>query len=684
MSKSTFFLILLFVVGLLLSACDSSGVSSTPGTATRTVAALQTAVTRPPTRTATPAGRETAVATRAATERPLATTEPSSTPLPVVPTLPLDELGEGALIAVSMNGRVGVLLDEVPLAMRGLVASWLREQPDDYWLALAERQITLTKYRLNFRNYEYPGRGQLPLPPVALWQIELGGEPVRETVQDHDLVLRAYSFSSTLLTDVASPGEAEPALAEIGGVWEEPFILPLDPDLLYQRTSNACLNEAGFPPNSYDSENARIFYDYNCTADSAGQLGCHRSRVPSFSCLEGVDGAIGRLETAMRFERLAWDDALADAVRVGDVTHLDAPDLDVVAEDLLVNRVIYRYFEPDACALGENAIGDYGWRRLLQFDATLHNIGGVALHIGPVIAEDPTTNVFDYNACHDHFHFSNYGDFIFNSDGAANGSKQAFCVESTDRFSNNEASPLTHPYSCRLQGIQAGWVDEYGAGLDVQWIDITDVAFAGATAVAELGFNANTDGFLCEGQPVLDEAGNRVYEPTDFVTADGRPISRPLCTFVESWQVNNSGSEMIDMAAVGSFVTEACVENSVGPLRNCGFAPQPAADDVPLLCQPGETVQLTAVAPAEMPAVLRVCETSAVLGTGVACVLEDAIANQVVGDEATAVAFTCPLIRDYMPDADDEDAPEVMGGYSLYVAPLVGDEGTAVDVTVEE
>ncbi|MCB9006044.1 MAG: hypothetical protein H6656_01410 [Ardenticatenaceae bacterium] len=34
-------------------------------------------------------------------------------------------------------------------------------------------------------------------------------------------------------------------------------------------------------------------------------------------------------------------------------------------------------------------------------------------------------------------------------------------------------------FSCNNQGIQAGWVDEYGAGLDCQWIDITDIEIEG-------------------------------------------------------------------------------------------------------------------------------------------------------------------------------------------------------------
>jgi len=352
----------------------------------------------------------------------------------VSPTEENIERPEGALVAVEMDGRVGVLLDEIPEDMRDGVAQSLISRPEADWLDLARRQVKLTERRLNFRNFNYPGKGQLPLPPEELWLIELvGDDPVRRTVQGHDLVTVDFSFASTLLSDSVSVSESEPALEEVGGIWQEPFDLPLDPDLLLQRTGNACLNEAGFPPNSFDSENAWVFFDFACEAGSAGPLGCHRNQLAEMSCVEALENSIGGFETSVVFERLEWDQSMADEVRVGEVTHVDAPDLKVVEQDLGNSRVAIRYFPAESCALLEQCVDDSGWRRLLQFDATVHNVGGKPLHIGPVVAADPAYNLFQYNACHDHFHFSDYGDFFF-SDAEQNvSSKQAFCVESTGR-----------------------------------------------------------------------------------------------------------------------------------------------------------------------------------------------------------------------------------------------------------
>lgn len=580
-----------------------------------------------------------------------------------------------------MSSTAGVLLDEFPATMRERVAAELRSRDDAFWEALARHQVYLTYNRLHFRPFFYDfQKGQLPLPPADVWQIRLDGRPYRETISGHDLLLQDYTFTSTLLTDQASPAAAETALQEIGGRWQEPFVLPADPLLLLQRTGNACLNEGGFPPNSYDSENVYLFYDYTCTAGSGGAAGCHRTTLPALSCREALDGRVGAITTTLNFERLPWDETLAAAVRRGQVLSQEAPDLQVMTGDLQNNHIIYRYFPADSCALVEQCVDGSGWRRLLMFDANTHNLGGTALEIGKVVAENPLNNMFQYNACHDHYHFANYGEFQLGL--ADQPSKQAFCVESTSRFSNNEASPLTHDFSCRNQGIQAGWGDEYKAGLDCQWIDITDLALDDGPMTWPLTFRFNQDGFLCEGQPMLNEDGELIWEPSGQRTAEGLPISRPRCEFVENWDTNNEGSVDVSIVPAGSFVTAPCTQGELGPLRNCGFTAQalpPLPTPLPadngetqpaFRCTPGQPVQLSCTLPANSPPqVLRICEVSAVLGVGTACTFETALATHTVTDDGRDPTFTCPLPR---------DAREPGGDYAFYTAPLFPEDAAAV------
>ena len=708
-------LLVSFVVLLImLAACQTNEpdepARETPAEVTAsevTKAVLDSAPT--PTETSEPEptelpADEATVASEAAApeEEPTAASEPSETATPSPTAEPTEasrsqapgETPEGALISVLMEGQVGMLLDEIPEEYRADVVQALLDRPEAFWDELARRQVRLTRRRLNFRNFVYDNKDQLPLPPQELWSVTLDpAGPQRLAVNDgpssHDLVAITYTFSSTLLTDADSVAETEPALAEIGGRWEEPFILPLDPDLLLQRTGNACLNEAGFPPNSYDSENAFVFFDYTCQADSAGILGCHRSQLPGQSCLEALNSRVGVLETEVQFERLAWDPDLAEAVRVGEVTHTDSPDLKVVGEDLATNRVIYRYFRTDSCALAEQCIGDSGWRRLLQFSATVHNVGAVDLNIGPVVAENPLNNLFQYNTCHNHFHFSDYGDFYFADSEENFSSKQAFCVESTDRLSNNEWSPLTHSFTCRFQGVQAGWVDEYHAGLDCQWIDITDIEVPDEGISVTLGFTSNPDEFLCEGTPVLDDQGNPVWEPSGQQTPDGRDIDRPACDFATDWDINNDDSEELFLLPSGGLMTEPCAGGEIGPLRNCGFSEQlsgltspeaggpeqteePAAGepvvelpDGAFACQLGDQVQLTcSVDDGAAPQVLRLCEFSHALGSGTACLYQDALVNGIVSGDEQEFSFTCPAGR---------SETEPGGAYTLYTAPLIGE-----------
>lgn len=578
------------------------------------------------------------------------------------PTAVLSPSLPGALITISMQSQVGVLLDEFPDELRDRVAEELLAQANDAWLERVMRQVRLTRNRLTFRNFIYPEKGQLPLPPVELWAFQLDPDgPIRQTIQGHDLVMIGYSFRTVLLTDEQSPGMAEPALADVGGVWEEPFIFPADPDLLYQRTGNACVNEGGFPPNSFDSENIWHFYEFACTAESGGATGCHRSYLPSLSCQEALVTRVGEVPATMRFERLAWDDDLAAQVRLGDVTSWTAPDLTAVADDLLINRIIYRYFEEGDCAAEEGAVGGVGWRRLLQFDATVWNVGTEAMHIGQANIEDTENHVFAYSPCHDHFHYSNYGDFFLDNAEELTGSKQAFCVQSTIRMSNNEASPLTHNYSCSFQGIQAGWADEYIAGLDAQWIDITDLEIPPEGHTVQLGFVSNGDQFLCEGSPVVDETGNQLWESSSFTAPDGHDINRPRCDFIPDWAVNNQAVTAVFLPPIGSFVTETCANGEIGPLRNCGFT-EIELDET--ICEPGTAVAPTLPNDLSYPLTLRVCERSSVLGMGLPCTYQSSQMNTLILNAAEPVSFICPVIR---------DSSKLEGGFALFTSPLLTD-----------
>jgi hypothetical protein len=579
----------------------------------------------------------------------------------------------GALVRMTMQSQVGVLLDEIPAGMRERVARDILDQGPELWTQRAHHQIEHTFHRLVYRQYVYEqdAKLQLPLPPRELWNITLDASGAeRKQIAGHDMIVIGYTLDTVLLSDAESPAEAEPALGKPGGTWDEPFVLPMDPMFLFQRTGYACMDEAGPPPHSLFEETARWYFDHTCEVEDPDEPACHQSAPAEVtsSCIEALDSVVGKVETAMRFERLAWDPALADRVRAGMFTRLYASDLQPSAEVLENHWLVYRYIPQDSCAIVEGCVAGPGWRRLLLFDATAINVGGTDMDIGAVDYYDEglgsdllVHNVYEYSECHDHYHFRFYGDFRYGTNDEQIGNKQAFCLQATQRYFNNEATSLTTVYdSCSYQGISAGWGDTYFAGLECQWLDVTGVDVAGDSVTHALSFEMNPEGFLCEGTPVQDDKGNQVFEPTSLVTEQGVPIDRPVCAQAEGWNANNLAQREVELPRVGSFIQQPCPAGALGPHRDCGFA----ADATPRACTAGETVTLTCQVPAgTAPHVARFCEVSDALGTGVACAHRQSVASAIVTDTPAEIAFPCPAVR---------DAAEGSGGYSMYTAPVYG------------
>jgi hypothetical protein len=588
----------------------------------------------------------------------------------------------GALIRMDMSSTVGVLLDEIPAGpQREAAAANALAQPASFWIARARSQVKDTGYRLVFRGQYYSAyhsndpkvRGPLPLTPKAVWNLQVSGSPRRTKIDGHDIVVSDYTFGSYIVTDAASPAAVEPNLASVGDTWSEPFTLPADPELLLQRTGYACMDEDEFPPGSVFEENTWYFYDDSCTP-APGNL-CHVTVTPKLACGDALAAGTGHIKTSMNFTRVAYDPAIAASYRVGTVNPLaiaagSAADLAVVADGLTDERdFVVRFFGNGSCELGEGVIGKLGWRRLLEFSAIVQNNGTAPIVLGnPADPNNPyvKSNVFEFSACHQHYHFSHYGTFGY--DGVP-GSKRAFCLEDTNRYHNDESTPLTALHqTCQNQGIGAGWGDEYNFGIPGQWVDVTGVD---TTAPHTLSFLSNGDQFLCEGTLQHDAQGNLLFDPTSFLNpVNGLPEQRVRCNFLANWNANNLGTTPVSSPG-GSFVTDACTRGQVGPIRDCGFTAHAALHG----CTTGGTVTLTCTAGGGAPSVLRVCEESAQLGIGVACTVGDSVANVIVGTTPTKVSFACPAVRDAtMVDSGGgvlvPTASPGVGGYSLYQAAM--------------
>lgn len=186
-------------------------------------------------------------------------------------------------------------------------------------------------------------------------------------------------------------------------------------------------------------------------------------------------------------------------------------------------EIVDRKFDANSCELTEGSIGGTGYRRLLRFDTVLINAGDGDLVVGsPTDPNNPYFQVFEFSPCHQHYHitgFSNYQLLNLDRTIAAQGHKQAFCLEDLLKYTNDNKSS---GYTCASQGITTGWADWYFKQLSGQWVDITGVPEGDYIVHVEI----NAAGTFDEGQNRYSnviETLIHVPDPRNKVTVDNSP-----------------------------------------------------------------------------------------------------------------------------------------------------------------
>jgi hypothetical protein len=193
--------------------------------------------------------------------------------------------------------------------------------------------------------------------------------------------------------------------------------------------------------------------------------------------------------------------------------------------------IVDRLFAAGACELTPEegpSVGGTGYRRLLRFDVVLINGGDGTLAVGS--PTDPTNPYFDdfvFSPCHNHYHIKEFADYrLLRMDGsvAALGHKQAFCLISGFKYTNDYNGQDKPAFTCSNQGIQSGWGDWYYKQLSGQWIDITGVPEGDYVVRVAI----NTAGTFPEGEnryPNVIEAPIHVPDPRNKVTVETTPLS---------------------------------------------------------------------------------------------------------------------------------------------------------------
>jgi hypothetical protein len=596
-------------------------------------------------------------------------------------------LPQGALVDIKMDSTVGVFLEEFPTNVRGRVVTDLLNRPSSFWVTRAKYQIKMMQYRLTYRTFYHGGhKGPLPLIPENQQTITFRGLPSRRTIDGHDLVAVDYTLTGTMLTDLASLADSEPALDRNQGVWLEHFHLPVDPEQILQRIGSACHDEAEYPLHSLDAETTEFFFDQECKYEKKPYDGngpcelCHC--VPPYPTKDCTDALldIGSVSTDLQFTRAAWDADRAAQVRA--LSNWTPVEGGADLLPLLTGRfkLVYRYFQAGSCERLECIYAD-GWRRLALFSNQDMNIGEKKLDIGAIAFDHSDSgnplplalhNQMIWDPCHQHYHFERFNDYTVTPGGSPVGVKQGFCIQNVIRQVNTEYSPVSNEFAdCNHQGVSPGWTDIYNIGIPCQWYDISSLTQSGT-----LNSHVNFANLLCEGTPVLDASGNLIWDPTTLQSSLGGYVDKVRCNAIPGAFDNNIASAALTIPGPGEgAITGPCARpgHQFGPTKDCEFSLRASMRP----CTPGQpaTLQCSMTGSASKPPqIVRICESSITFNTGTACVYTERLASGIVQDTTLSLTFTCPSAR---------DAVEVGGWFSIYTSPLVaGDNSPNVQCTL--
>ena len=595
---------------------------------------------------------------------------------------------DGALISVHFTSEIGFLLDELPdFALVKARNYILRSVTEDDWRKRVVTQIKMSLTRQVFRQVNGIGNEkQLTIPPEELWKISFTDKPKYKKIQNHKYISRSYTFYSVLVAPSKSVYQSEPKLVPIGGTFCETYHLPVDPNDIFQRTGYACMNEASFSFETVYSANAHYFFDSGCGPEEYTPVenrtfeqslnNCHWSTNVTISCVEALEKFVGYIDATYIWTRLHWNEAEARKWRFGKMT-AETADLSTM-KGSLENSINYhyRYFDDNSCAIREAGVGTQrgcisgpGWRQLLKFTSSSINVGKTDVFLGDINSEEQIkANFFVYSDCHHHFHFQHYGKFMF---GNEVGRKVGFCLQTTWRYFNNEWTSLNTPYeTCLNQGISPGWGDDYIQGIDCQWIDVTGFS----PQVYNLTEEVNSDKYMCEGVINTYPNNSRILIDSGSINLDNNKTEYMFsCNFTNNFFENNVGYYPVNFhgQSDANMALPCNLGPELTPVKDCGF--DLIHDN--LICTPdiNKTIVLQKQVYQEN-LIIRVCESSIVLGHSVYCEYEKALANVLfTSGKLLKISFKCPGKR---------DAIEIGGRFSIFVSSLIPDQTLNTKITL--
>jgi hypothetical protein len=238
-------------------------------------------------------------------------------------------------------------------------------------------------------------------------------------------------------------------------------------------------------------------------------------------------------------------------------------DMSLVLEDTIESVYTQRLtFDENSCQFVDGCLGGTGERRLLRFSTITPNVGDAAFHVG-----NPTDNpeLFEQSECSGAWLYTDYAQYrLLDGMGVevGTGHKSAFALIDLAPFTK-DAGPPHYGFGSDM-GISVGWADIYDAGLDCQWVDITDVPAGDYTL--ELNINST------QTVPEATFENNILLVPvtiTDEDDVEGPPMGW-VCD--AQWYGTNDGCDcgcgIVDADCI-DMLADSC-DYCVGCAQNCG------------------------------------------------------------------------------------------------------------------
>ena len=164
------------------------------------------------------------------------------------------------------------------------------------------------------------------------------------------------------------------------------------------------------------------------------------------------------------------------------------PDLWLLENELVNSLYVDTLVNTDPCTINEGCLSGFGMRDVLRFTTWIKNIGNSDYYIG---SPSSYPGQFDYDNCHQHYHYAGYARYdLYDAQGnqLPVGFKNGFCVMDLECMDGGNQK-----YGCSNMGISAQCGDIYGASLDCQWIDVTDLDTGNYTLVTKVNWDGSPD-----------------------------------------------------------------------------------------------------------------------------------------------------------------------------------------------